>query len=129
MARPSKTLLERVMAGSFRADRYARLLEGELLPASSPFSDRRQRRLWQELRQTQREYQEAVDDRVFSAEKRGAIAARSFSRLVRALHGGTLPSWLRDEPGAAGLHRARVARILAQLPPRRWIASIELRIS
>jgi hypothetical protein len=32
MARPSKTLLERVLAGSFRADRYASLLDGELLP-------------------------------------------------------------------------------------------------
>jgi hypothetical protein len=36
MGRPSKTLLERVVVGSFRADRYARLLDGELLPATSP---------------------------------------------------------------------------------------------
>jgi len=50
MGRPAKTLLERVLAGSFRADRYGSLLAGELLPATSPFSDRRRRRIWQELR-------------------------------------------------------------------------------
>jgi hypothetical protein len=116
--RPAKTLLERVLAGSFRADRYGSLLDGELLPATSPFADRRGRRLWQELRQAQREYQEAVADKVFSAERHRAIEAQSFSRLVRALDGGTLPSWLREDPSAARLHRARVARILAQLPAR-----------
>jgi hypothetical protein len=93
------------------------LLEGELLPATSPFSDRRRRRLWRELRQAQREYQEATDDKVFSAERRRAIAARGFSRLVRALHGGSLPSWLRQDLSSARLRRARVARILAQRPP------------
>src|SRR5436309_15440182 len=98
MGRPAKTLLERVLAGSFRADRYGGLLAGELLPATSPFSDRRGRRLWQELRQAQRDYLEAVDDSVFSAERHRAIAAQGFSRLVRALHGGVLPSWLREEP-------------------------------
>src|SRR5438067_13894769 len=37
MGRPAKTLLERVLAGSFRADRYGSLLAGELLPKTSPF--------------------------------------------------------------------------------------------
>ncbi len=119
MGRPRKTLLERVLAGSFRADRYSGLLEGELLPATSPFTDRRGRRLWQELRQAQQEYQEAVDDKLFSAEWRRGVAARSFSRLVRALHGGMLPSWLRDDANTARFHRARVERALAQLQSRR----------
>jgi hypothetical protein len=118
MGRPAKTLLERVLAGSFRADRYGSLLAGELLPATSPFSDRRRRRIWQELRQAQREYQEAVDSKVFSAERNRAIAAGGFFELVRALHGGRPPSWLREKPSNARLYRARLERILAQLPPR-----------
>ena len=61
MGRPAKTLLERVLAGSFRADRYGSLLAGELLPKTSPFSDPFRRRIWQELREAQQEYQEAVD--------------------------------------------------------------------
>jgi hypothetical protein len=110
MGRPSKTLLEWVLAGSFRADRYGTLLDGELLPATSPFSDRRGRRLWQELRQAQRECQEAVDDKVFSAEWRRGVAAQSFSRIVRALHGGLLPSWLREDANAPRFHRAPLAQ-------------------
>src|SRR5438552_4014558 len=78
MGRPAKTLLERVLAGSFRADRYGSLLAGELLPATSPFSDRHRRRIWQELREAQREYQEAVDSKIFSAERNRAIAAGGF---------------------------------------------------
>jgi hypothetical protein len=46
MGHPSKTLIERVLTGSFRADHYGSLLEGKLQPATSPFSDRRGRRLW-----------------------------------------------------------------------------------
>jgi hypothetical protein len=57
MGRPAKTLTERVLAGSFRADRYAHLLGDELLPATPPFNDRRRRRLWQQLREAQRHYQ------------------------------------------------------------------------
>jgi hypothetical protein len=105
MGRPQKTLLERVVAGSFRADRYASLLDGELLPATSPFSDRRRRRLWQRLREEQRYYQEAVDDAVFSAEKHRAIAAQSFSRFVRALNGSRLPWWLEEKRTRSRLRR------------------------
>ena len=68
-------LLERVLAGSFRADRYGSLLAGELLPKTSPFSDYLRSRIWRELRQAQREYQEAVETRAFSAERNRAIAA------------------------------------------------------
>jgi len=59
MGRPAKTLLERVLAGSFRADRYGSLLAGKLLPKTSPFSDPFRRRIWQDLREAQQEYQEA----------------------------------------------------------------------
>jgi len=118
MGRPAKTLLERVLAGSFRADRYGSLLAGELLPKTSPFSDHRRGRIWQELRQAQREYQEAVDSKVFSAERNRAIAAGGFSKSVRALHGGRPPSWLREKPINPRLYRARLERLLAQLPPR-----------
>jgi hypothetical protein len=97
IGRPPKTLLERAIAGSFRADRYGRLLDGELLPATPPFTDRRRRVLWRMLREEQRAYQEATDGGVFSAEKNRAIEARSFSRIVRALHGAELPWWLQDE--------------------------------
>ncbi|MDP9225134.1 MAG: hypothetical protein M3P18_15065 [Actinomycetota bacterium] len=110
MGRPQKTLLERVLAGSFRADRYASLLDGELLPATSPFSDRRRRRLWQRLREEQRAYQDAVDSQAFSAERKRAWAARSFSRLVLGLHGGKLPWWLEEKrkgrPSRGALDRA-----------------------
>jgi hypothetical protein len=109
MGRPQKTLLERVLAGSFRADRYASLLDEELLPATSPFSDRRRRRLWQRLREEQRFYQEAVDDKVFSAEKHRLIAARSFGQLVRAPHGGKPPRWLEQEWSAARARPSRAA--------------------
>ncbi len=109
MGRPPKTLLERVLAGSFRADRYGSLLDGELLPATSPFSDRRRRQLWQRLREEQRYYQEAVDDAVFSAEKHRVISARSFAQLVRALQGGKLPSWLQEERSAAHARPSRGA--------------------
>jgi hypothetical protein len=109
MGRPSKTLLERVVAGSFRADRYAGLLDGDPLPATSPFFDRRRRRLWQRLREEHRFYQEAVDDKVFSAEKHRLIAARSFGQLVRALHGGKLPRWLEQEWRAARARPSRAA--------------------
>jgi hypothetical protein len=105
MGRPQKTLLERVVAGSFRADRHASLLDGELLPATSPFSDRRRRRLWQRLREEQRYYQEAVDDAVFSAEKHRAIAAQSFSQFVHALNGSKLPWWLEEKRTRSRLRR------------------------
>jgi hypothetical protein len=68
-----------------------------LLPPTPPFSDRRRRRIWQGLREEQRYYQEAKDDLALSAEERRAIGARSFSRLVRALHGSRLPWWMEDE--------------------------------
>jgi len=97
MGRPRKTLTERVLAGSFRADRYASLLGGELLPATPPFADRRRRRLWQQLRQVQRDYQEAKDSIAISAERWREIAARNFSRLVIGLHGGKLPWWLQGD--------------------------------
>jgi hypothetical protein len=97
MGRPRKTLTERVLAGSFRADRYASLLGGELLPATPPFTDRRRRRLWQQLREAQRHYQEATDGQAISTERWRAIEARSFSRLVLALHGGKLPWWLHED--------------------------------
>ena len=97
MGRPRKTLTERVLAGSFRADRYASLLGGELLPATPPFADRRRRRLWQQLREAQRRYQEAADSLAISAERWREIEARSFSRLVLALHGAKLPWWLQKD--------------------------------
>src|SRR5256885_4045539 len=103
MGRPAKTLLERVRAGSFRADRYGSLLAGELLPKTSPFSDPFRRRIWEELREAQQEYQEAVDGELFSAEWYRRVAAGGFSKSVRALHGGRPPSWTRekaDEPSA-----------------------------
>jgi hypothetical protein len=53
------------------------------------------------LRKEQRAYQEATDDKVFSAEKNRALEARSFSRIVRALHGAELPWWLEDEGAKA----------------------------
>jgi hypothetical protein len=84
------------LAGSFRADRYGPLLAGGLLPATPPFADRR-RRLWQRLREEQRYYQEAKGDQVFSAEKRRALPAETFGRLVLALHGARLPRWLKEE--------------------------------
>jgi hypothetical protein len=86
-----------VIAGSFRADRYASLLGGERLPATPPYPDRRRRLLWHMLREEQRRYQEAADDKIFSAEKNRAMAARGFGRVVRALHGAQLPWWLEDE--------------------------------
>ncbi|MDP9307042.1 MAG: hypothetical protein M3P15_01895 [Actinomycetota bacterium] len=94
------------------------LLAGELLPKTSPFSDHFRGRIWQELREAQREYQEAVDSKVFSAEWHRAVAAGGFSKLVRALHGGRPPSWVREKPMNPRLYRARLERILAQLPPR-----------
>jgi hypothetical protein len=115
MGRPAKTLPERVLAGSSRADRYGSLLAGELLPATSPFSDRRRRRIWQELRQAQREYQEAVETQAFSAEGNRAIAAGGFSKLVRTLPpaAGPLPGCGRSRltlgsiaPGWSGSWRS-----------------------
>jgi hypothetical protein len=97
MGRPPKNLRDRVLAGTFRADRYAALLGGELLPKTAPFSDRRRRALWQLLRQEQLNYQQAQDDTVFSAEKHRALAAEAFTRLVRTLHGAKLPWWLEEE--------------------------------
>jgi hypothetical protein len=118
MGRPAKTLLERVLAGSFRADRYGSVLAGELLPKTSPFSDHFRRRIWQELRQAQQEYQEAVDSKVFSADWHRRVSAGGFSKLVRALHGGRPPSWTREKPIDPRLYRRRLERILAELPPR-----------
>jgi len=118
MGRPAKTLLERVLAGSFRADRYGSLLSGELLPKTSPFSDHFRRRIWEELREAQQEYQEAVDGELFSAEWYRRVAAGGFSKSVRALHGGRPPSWTRKKPMNPRLYRRRLERILAQLPPR-----------
>jgi hypothetical protein len=118
MGRPAKTLLERVLAGNFRADRYGSLLAGKLLPRTSPFSDHFRQRIWQELREAQQEYQEAVDSKVFSAEWHRAVCAGGFSKSVRALHGGRRPSWVREKPMNPRLYRARLERILGQLPPR-----------
>ena len=117
MGRPAKTLLERVLAGSFRADRYGSLLACELLPKTSPFSDRRRRRIWEELRQAQREYQEAVDSKVFSAVAPGG----SRRGLLQACPGALrrqAPSWVREKPMNPRLYRARLERILAELPSR-----------
>ena len=118
MGRPAKTLLERVLAGSFRADRYGSLLAGKLLPKTSPFSDPFRRRIWEELREAQQEYQEAVASKVFSADWHRAVCARGFSKSVRALHGGRPPSWTREKPMNPRLYRRRLERILAELPPR-----------
>src|SRR5438067_10748573 len=118
MGRPAKTLLERVLAGSFRPDRYGSLLAGKLLPKTSPFSDRFRRRIWQDLREAQQEYQEAVASKVFSADWHRAVCARAFSKSVRALHGGRPPSWTRAKPMNPRLYRRRLERILAELPSR-----------
>jgi hypothetical protein len=118
MGRPAKTLLERVLAGSFRPNRYGSLLAGELLPKTSPFSDPFRRRIWQDLREAQQEYQEAVASKVFSADWQRAVCARAFSKSVRALHGGRRPSWTREKPMNPRLYRARLERILTELPPR-----------
>jgi len=49
------------------------------------------------LREAQRRYQEAADSLAISAERWREIEARSFSRLVLALHGAKLPWWLQKD--------------------------------
>ena len=76
------------MANQFRPGRYGGLLQGPLLPARAPPGISRV--LWEELRDLQRFYQEQPEWRRY--------AARDFSKLVRALHGGRLPVFVKDRP-------------------------------
>lgn len=100
MARPAKSLLERVLANSFRPGRYGELLARQGLPRHSPFRDQRRRELWQALRHVQRLYH---DDP--APELREQYASQ-FSQLVRALHGARLPSWyLAHRAGRASARR------------------------
>jgi hypothetical protein len=92
MARPRKTLLERVLERSFRPKRYHELL-AERLPAKCPLEGRREAKVWRSLRDVQAYYRKTKDDeaRLFAAE--------SFSEFVRTLHGGPWPSWSREPRG------------------------------
>src|SRR5687768_1356979 len=85
MGRRRKTLYERVLANTFRPDRYGDLLARERLPEYAPFRDRRRRELWQGLLGLGRSYREQPEYRT--------QLAKDFAALVRSLHGAALPSW------------------------------------
>jgi hypothetical protein len=88
--RPAKTLLERVLDNSFRRDRYAPLLEAELLPNEPP--EGADAKVWVELRRLQLEFRSCGAK---GYEKLTESTAAEFEELVRYLHGAKRPACLR----------------------------------
>lgn len=113
MSREAKTLLEHVIAGSFRSDRYGSLvLDAELLPARAPAAfhspvplEEGLDQLWTLLRDTQQRVKEHAAGAVEwqSAEMRTLAAAWTrdgivdFGKLVKYLHGGRRPGWVKAD--------------------------------
>ena len=82
--RPRKSLLELIESGGFKPDRHAHLLEGELLPAESPFADGEQQ--WQALRDLQLAFQQDDPSVAFSPATIRLLIAQRFRDLIRELH-------------------------------------------
>ena len=112
--RPRKTLLERVLEGSFRPVRYGELLAGELLPEEPPFAgdmpadgsrarpptEEYGRLIWEALRDWQSWYQLHTENyeqepNSFDEDNMRDIA-EEFSWLVHHLHGGRRPRWFTE---------------------------------
>jgi hypothetical protein len=119
MGRRRKTLLERVLANSFRPGRYGSLLGEEPLPAKAPFRDRRRRLIWERLLEQQADYREPRSSEYFDEDWYRGLAAEAFGRYVCALHGSELPSYL---PVEAETHPKRA---LPSPPARKYVLAVE----
>lgn len=103
--RPKETLLDRVIARTWRPGRYAHLLLGEELPLELPealgraWSPEYANEIWRTLRKWQREYAfESTDPELqaYNLTIRPAIADE-FAELMHHLHGARRPAWFRED--------------------------------
>lgn len=87
MARPTKTLLARVLEGQFVARKHEALLDDDLLPLKRPdHVPRRAEAAWKAMRHAQRDYQDsdtATDRRAAAREFADSLASFTDARASR----------------------------------------------